>query len=359
MARSVPLEAVHESNGATFTDFGGWSMPVEFDSIQEEHAQVRSAVGKFDVSHMGEIVVTGTEAEQLMQRLTTNDVSNLNIGDAHYSMITNENGIILDDTLVYRRDSNDYLFVPNAGHDAEMVDRWIDYRDEWGYDAAVENRTTDFAMIAVQGPEAVSLVESKSEASLDSLDWSQFVRTTIADVDALISHTGYTGEDGVEIITDWDMIQPVWETFDCQSCGLGARDTLRMEMGYLLSGQDFDPSENPRNPYEAGVEFTVDLETDFVGRDALASVAATGPDETFTGFIMEERGIARHGYPIESDTGDRIGAVTSGTMSPTLGEAIGLGYVPTDKAEPGTPIQISIRDEPKKAKIQAPPFIDR
>ena len=366
--RTPPLHAVHEERGASFTDFGGWEMPVEFDSIREEHEAVRSAAGIFDVSHMSEIEVTGPDAETLMQRLTSNDVTRLDPGTAQYSTITNEDGHIIDDTVVYRMPEDlpdgtpgagaDYLFIPNAGHDAQMHERWTAHREQWDLDADVENRTDDYGIVAVQGPEAEDLV---AEAADDSVrDLARFTATdaTIEDAPCWIARTGYTGEDGYEIVFGWDDAETVYSAFDIQPVGLGARDTLRLEMGYLLSGQDFDPEENPRTPFEAGVDFVVDLDTDFVGRDALEAQQAEGVPQQFVGIDLQERGVPRHGYAITDEDGTEIGLVTSGTMSPTLGESIGLGYVDTEYAEDGTTIYITIRDEPKQATITTPPFLE-
>ncbi|NHX35066.1 MULTISPECIES: glycine cleavage system aminomethyltransferase GcvT [Halolamina] len=368
VTRRPPLYEVHEDRGAGFTDFGGWEMPVEFDSIRAEHTAVREAAGIFDVSHMGEIRVEGPDAETLMQRLTTNDIASMDPGDAQYACITDEDGVIHDDTMTYRLPGGDYLFVPNAGHDEEAEQRWVDYRDGHDLDAEVSNETADWAMFAVQGPDAVGLAADAVDAlgaplgeeSDDLADLSRFTatRATVAGVDCLVARTGYTGEDGVEILCDAEDAEVVWGAFDCQPCGLGARDTLRMEQGLLLSGQDFHPEENPRTPYEAGVGFTVDLDTEFVGRDALAAQQEAGVDETFIGLTLQERGVARHGYEITHD-GETVGEVTSGTMSPTLDEAIALGYLPTELAEDGTEVAVVIRGEEKRAEVTTPPFIDQ
>ena len=435
--RIPPLHGVHGACGATFTDFGGWAMPVEFDSIREEHAAVRGSVGMFDVSHMGEVEVSGPDATTLLDRLTTNDVTTLDPGDSQYAGITNEDGILLDDTVVYRlpdgieagtataalaefgsgvdgaaasdadaldtdapdadadapdADAPDaaasdadaatvdldatagdpaYLFVPNAGHDADATDRWIEYRDEHDLDAAVANATTDWAMFAVQGPDATGTMaaaldgvdaNSDMDGAAGVLDLSRF-RATIATVDGVdcwIARTGYTGEDGFEVLCPAADAEPVWSAFDVQPCGLGARDTLRTEMGFLLSGQDFDPDEEPRTPYEAGIGFVVDLDTAFVGRDALAAQQAEGaPDESFTGVRLLERGVPRGGYAVTDDEGTRIGHLTSGTMSPTLDEPIGLGYLADGDTEPGTTVWVIVRGEGKRAEVVEPPFIDR
>ncbi len=360
--REPPLKAAHESAGASFTDFGGWEMPVEFDSIRTEHAAVRESVGKFDVSHMGEIEVSGPDATELTNRLTSNDVAALSVGRAQYSAITNAAGHMLDDTIVYRLPDRDgepaYLFVPNAGHDGEAYDRWVDHRDEWGLTATVENVTDEYGMIAVQGPEAVALVDAESDADLTDLSWFGARWATVAGVECWVARGGYTGDDGLELIVPSEAVETVWTAVDCQACGLGARDTLRLEAGLLLSGQDFDPEENPRTPFEAGIDFTVDLDTEFVGRDALARQREDGPDERLVGLKLQERGIPRHGYEIRAD-GEAVGTVTSGTMSPTLGEAIAMGYVPVAYAEPGTELSVVIRDEPKQARVESVPFWER
>ncbi|MDZ7850405.1 MAG: glycine cleavage system aminomethyltransferase GcvT [Halodesulfurarchaeum sp.] len=366
--RTPPLHAVHEKRGASFTDFGGWEMPVEFDSIHEEHEAVRTAAGIFDVSHMGEITVSGPDSTELMNRLTTNDVAALEPGEAQYSAITDEDGIILDDTVVYRLPTSlpegtpgagaDYLFIPNAGHDAQMHERWTAHREKWDLDADVENRTDDYGIVAVQGPDAEDLVAEAADEAARELGRFSAAAMTIAGTSCWVARTGYTGEDGYEILAPMDELETVWEAFEgCQPCGLGARDTLRLEYGLLLSGQDFDPEETPRTPYEAGIGFTVALDTDFVGRDALAAQHESGPERQFVGFVLEERGIPRHGYEITDADGTDIGVVTSGTMSPTLTEPIGLGYVTTSHAEDGETVFISIRGEGKEATITTPPFI--
>jgi aminomethyltransferase len=369
--RRSPLHRAHVDAGARLTEFGGWAMPVSFAGIQEEHHAVRNAAGVFDVSHMGEVEVTGPDAEPLMQRLTSNDVTDLDDGDAQYAMITDEEGIIFDDTVVYRRGPESFLFVPNAGHDAEMAGRWTDHRDAWGLDASVENVTEEYAMLAVQGPDAPAVVAGEAGSTVGALGWFEFVEATVAGVECLVSRSGYTGEPGFEVLAPWGDAEAIWDAFvvvgGCEPCGLGARDTLRTEMGYLLSGQDFHPEENPRNPFEADVAFAVDLEAEFVGRDALVRVReAGGPEERLAGFVLEERGVPRHGYPIlagetagSHDPGEVVGEVTSGTMSPTLGDAIGLGYVPVEYADPGTEFDVLVRDREKRAEVESLPFYER
>jgi len=390
--RRTPLHEIHEERGATFTDFGGWQMPVEFDSIREEHAAVRDSLGVFDVSHMGEIEVSGPDATTLMNRLTTNDVAVLDPGDSQYAAITDEDGIMLDDTVVYRLpdgiDAGDgaaslagldrdldagsgdpaYLFVPNAGHDGQMYDRWVDYRDGEGLDAAVANATDDWAMLAVQGPDAADTLDDATPTDR-VVDLSKFEATVAAvdGVDGWVARTGYTGEDGFEVMCPAGDAEAVWEAFvgedaadpGAQPCGLGARDTLRTEMGYLLSGQDFDPESEPRTPYEARIGFVVKLGTEFVGRDALEAQKEEGVDERFVGVRLLDRGVPRNGYAVTDGDLTRVGQLTSGTMSPTLDEPIGLGYLHEQYTEPGTEVSVVVRGDEKRAEVVIPPFLNR
>ena len=390
--RHPPLHGAHEARGAKFTDFGGWQMPVEFDSIRTEHAAVRESVGVFDVSHMGEIEVAGPEATALTDRLTTNDVSALDPGDSQYAAITDEEGVMLDDTVVYRlpdgtpagegaasladveRDHDGdldapggdpaYLFVPNAGHDGQMEDHWTAHRDEWGLDATVANATADWAMLAVQGPDAADALDEATPRDRVG-DLSKFEATTaaVAGVESWVARTGYTGEDGFEVMCPADAVAAVWAAFvddrAAQPCGLGARDTLRTEMGYLLSGQDFDPESDPRTPYEARIGFVVKLDTEFVGRDALEAQKEAGVDEKFVGVRLSERGVPRGGYAVTDGDLTRVGKLTSGTMSPTLDEPIGLGYLHESYADAGTEVSVVVRGDEKRAEVVIPPFLDR
>jgi len=354
--RTPPLD----HSDAKQTDFGGWQMPVEFDSIRDEHTAVRESVGKFDVSHMGEITVSGPDATRLLQRLTTNDITELDPGEAQYTAITDEDGIMLDDTVVYSLPEDHteaYLFVPNAGNDTAMFDRWVSHRDEWDMDATVTNRTEEYGMIAVQGPNAPALLDANTSIDLSELSRFDIASATVFGVDSLVAATGYTGEPGFELLCPWDDVQQLWDELDCQACGLGARDTLRIEMGFLLSGQDFHPEENPRNPYEAGIGFVVKFETEFLGRDTLEGIKTEGPAEKQIGIVLRERGVPRHGYEVQTPRGERLGEVTSGTMSPTLGEPIALAYLPAEYVGENRSVRVVIRDEPKKARTTTPPFL--
>ncbi|WP_049893208.1 glycine cleavage system aminomethyltransferase GcvT [Natronococcus jeotgali] len=355
-----PLYRTHRSAGADFTDFGGWEMPASFDSIRTEHGAVRDAVGRFDISHMSEVVVRGPDAAALTNRLTTNDVRELEPGDAQYSCILNDEGVILDDIVVYRYPERDgYLFVPNAGHGEQMATRWEERASTLEFDATVEDRTEETGMLAVQGPDAVEAVESVTADSV--ADLSQFTarRTEIDGVSCLVARTGYTGEDGYEIVFPAADSETVWAAFDgIQPCGLGARDTLRLEAGLLLSGQDFDPDSEPRTPLEAGLGFVVDFEKpSFVGKAALRELEETGVDEQIVGLRIEDRAIARHGYAI-TDGDDEVGHVTSGTMSPTFDVPLALGYVDTEYAADGTELGVEVRNQTVDATVVDQRFLN-
>ena len=396
--RVSPLHEVHDADGAKFTDFGGWEMPVEFESIREEHTAVRETVGVFDVSHMGEIEVSGPDSTAVMNRLTTNDVSALDPGESQYAAITTEDGVMLDDTVVYRLPDGieagtgtaaiaelgasdgdatgdvdldvpagdpAYLFVPNAGHDEQMLDRWTEFRDEWDLDASVENVTGDWAMLAVQGPDAAdALDEATPRDRVVGLSKFEATIAAVGGVKSWVARTGYTGEDGFEVMCPADAVETVWDAFaadpiNARPCGLGARDTLRTEMGYLLSGQDFDPDDEPRTPYEARIGFAVKLDTEFVGRDALEVQKEDGVEERFVGVKLLDRGVPRSGYAVTDGDLTRIGHLTSGTMSPSLDEPIGLGYLHESNAEAGTKVSVLVRGDEKRARVVIPPFVDR
>jgi aminomethyltransferase len=362
MSRTPPLAETHERAGASFTDFGGWEMPVEFDSIRTEHHAVRESAGVFDVSHMGQVAVTGPDAVALTDRLVTNDLADREVGRAIYAAITDSEGVMLDDTVVYRR-PEEVLFVPNAGHDAETVERWRAHRDRWGLDADVENRTAETAMFALQGPEAVDVATDLGDSAIADLSRFEAGAFEVAGVDCWVARTGYTGEDGVEVILPASEATTVWSAVreaGVQPCGLGARDTLRIEAGLLLSGQDFHPEENPRTPLEADIAFAVDLDgaDDFVGADALRAQHERGVDERIVGLRLLDRGVPREGYPIETADGERVGEVTSGTMSPTLGEPVGLGYVPVEHAAVGTELRVVVRGDGKRARVVNERFLE-
>lgn len=354
--RQTPLHRVHEERDARFTDFGGWEMPVEFTSIRDEHTAVREKIGIFDVSHMGQIEITGNDAMPLCQRLTTGDVSAIEPGEAQYTTVPREDGTILDDTILYRLTRDRYLLVPNAGQDERITSRWIEYRNERGDDAEIANATADWGMLAIQGPD----VAARLPVDFADLAPMTITEVTIAGVSCWCATTGYTGEPGVELLVPWEETETVDATIDGTRCGLGARDTLRLEMGFVLAGNEFDQNENRRTPYEARLGFAVALDTDppCLGCDALRTQQQNGPDQLLAGLRMEERGIPRHGYDITDGDGLTIGAVTSGTMSPTLGEPIGLGYVDASYADPGSTVAVSMRGTERRASIVTLPFLE-
>jgi aminomethyltransferase len=359
-SKRTPLYESHRQAGADFTDFGGWEMPVSFDSIQSEHRAVREAVGLFDVSHMGQLVVSGSEAETLLHRLTPSDVRGLESGEALYSCFLRSDGVIIDDIVVYDHPSeSEYVVVPNAGHDEDLSRRLREHADRWELDIAVENQTDETGMVAVQGPQAVDRVGEEADKQIRELDPFTVTETRLGDIECLVARTGYTGEDGVEILFPNEDATAITELFDeVQRCGLGARDTLRLEAGLLLSGQDFHPEDEPHDPIESGIGFTVELDDeDFVGRSAVERAMDGETDEQFVALRLEERAIARHSHRIHSD-GDSVGRVTSGTMSPTLGIPIALGYVDPDFAASGTELAVSIRDRPVAATVVDTPFLE-
>ena len=360
--RKPSLYDLHRSAGADFTEFGGWEMPVAFDSITREHEAVRSETGIFDVSHMGTLFIAGTDTAELLQRLTTNDVTTLSPGDIHYTCITRRDGVILDDTFLYNVPGrDDFLLVPNAGHDEAITERFVDHAEKWNLSVTVKNETEAFGMIAVQGPDAVEMVEGATRTQLDSLRRFSVTEIQIGDVDCLISRTGYTGEDGFELLYPNAAAEQIWTAFDqCTPCGLGCRDTLRLEAGYLLSGQDFHPSSNPRTPYEAKLGFVVEsTDPPAVGQEALEEQREAGVDQQLIGIVVDGRGVARTGYDIvDPSTSDSVGSVTSGTMSPTFGEPLALGYVDVEYTQIGTDIGIQIRDRTIPATVVDHRFLE-
>lgn len=334
-------------------------MPVAFDGIRQEHRAVRDDAGLFDVSHMSEIEVRGPGDKTLLNRVTTNSVQSLAPGDAQYTCFLNESGHIIDDAVLYRYPEQDgYLLVPNAGHGALMTDRLLERANEWGIEAAVDDRTSELALVAVQGPTAVQTVDTLSRDSIDAISRFSCQQTSVGGVSCLVARTGYTGEDGVEIFVAADDAEELWASLDSiQPCGLGARDTLRLEAGLLLSGQDFDPDEEPRTPVEAGLMFVVDFETTFVGRDAVTTQQDEGPAQRLVGLRVEGRGIPRNGYNVLVG-GERIGHVTSGTKSPTFNVPLALCYIDCNHADPGTTVEVEVRERMVEATVVNQRFLE-
>ena len=358
----TPLRDRHAALGARLIDFAGWLMPVQYTGILEEHRAVRERAGLFDLSHMGELFVEGAEAGRgLAHALVTNPPA-LDEGRAHYSMIVAPNGGILDDLIVYRLAPERFLVVANASN-AQVVSDLLAERLA-GFKAVLDDRSLATALVAIQGPRSVEILRPLTDVDVDGLRYYAIAEGSVAGIPALVARTGYTGEDGFEVFVDtgravelWDALMGAGEGHGLAPIGLGARDSLRLEAGMPLYGNELDATTNP---YEAGLGRVVKLDRpdDFVGRAALERVARDGVDRKLVGIVLQGRGIARHGYPIHA--GDRAtGVVTSGTQSPTLGEAIAMGSVATADAEPGTMIDVEIRGQRVPATVVALPFYKR
>ena len=357
--KNTPLVKKHEALGAKMAEFAGYNMPISYAGIKVEHNTVREGVGVFDVSHMGEFMVEGDGALDLIQKVTTNDASKLSIGDAQYSCFPNGKGGIVDDLLVYRLGEKSYLLVVNASN----IDKdwnWINEQNTFG--AALSNVSDDYALLAVQGPKAAEALQSLTDVDLSSIKYYTFKQGTFAGLDNIIlSATGYTGSGGFELYVPNEAAEAVWDAvfeagkdFGITPIGLGARDTLRLEMGYCLYGNDIDDTTSP---LEAGLGWITKLKKgDFIDSDYLNNQKAEGTARRLVGFEMVERGIPRHDYLIEDAEGNVIGKVTSGTQSPSLGKAIGLGYVSQSFAKSGSEIYIAIRNKKIKAEVVKLPF---
>lgn len=354
----TPLWQQHRDLDAKLVPFAGYSMPVQYPTgSTAEHRAVREAAGLFDVSHMGEFAVGGAGALDLVQHVTTNDVSRLDVGQAQYSLLPREDGTLLDDLLVYRRESGFMLVVNAANRDKDLA--WIrGFADR--FNATVEDRSDDTALLALQGPSAEPILAPLAEPALSSLGYYRFAEGAVEGRPALISRTGYTGEDGFEIYVSaedagflWQRLLAAGSEYGLLPAGLGARDSLRLEVGFALYGNDLDER---RTPYEAGLGWTVKLDKgDFVGRDALRRMKEDGPRERLTGFRLAERGFPRPGYAVRVD-GEPAGEVTSGVLSPTLGVGIGMAYLRAESAKPGTAMEVVIRDRAVPAETVRPPF---
>ncbi len=358
----TPLYPVYAEFGAKTVEFGGWEMPVQFASgINAEHEAVRQRVGLFDVSHMGEFEVTGPDAKGFLQHLITNDASKLEPGMAMYSPLTNDEGGCVDDLLVYCFADDHYWTVVNAGNIAKDF-AWMQAH-VGTYKVTVINRSEDIALLALQGPNAESLLQPLTDTALADIRFYRFAQGQVAGVNAVISRTGYTGEDGFELYVDAEQAVGLWhslvaagEAYGLVPCGLGARDTLRLEARLPLYGHEITDSISP---LEGGLSPFVKLEaSDFPGRDVLAKQKADGVPRKVVGLQMTERGIPRAGYAVYD--GDReVGFITSGTMSPTLHQAIGLALVATDVATVGNPLYVDIRGKRTACEIVKTPFYKR
>jgi aminomethyltransferase len=347
----TPLHDIHVEAGAKMVDFSGWDMPVSFDGIGEEHVAVRTHAGIFDVSHMGQIEVEGPGALACLQRLLTNDISRIEIGGAQYSCLLNEGAGVIDDLFTYRLGGDRYLVVTNAGnHPADLEQFGKVARD---FDVHVRDASGDYAMFAVQGPNARRVVSRRLHIDLPprmGVGARQIGRRP-----AIVCGTGYTGEDGVELLIDPDIAPAIWvELVDAGvvPCGLGARDTLRLEACYHLHGNDLTPEIDP---ISAGLGWACVESTGFIGADKVAVLRANGTDEALVPFRIEGEGIPRAGNPVMS--GDEVvGEVSSGTFSPSLGLGAGLAYVRSDLTEVGTPLEIDVRGKRRTARVSSKPL---
>lgn len=361
--KRTPLAEEHVKLGARMVDFGGWYMPVQYEGVVPEHEAVRERVGLFDVSHMGEIRVTGQGAEGFLDSITSNDVTKLVDFQAHYTILTTERGTVIDDLLIYRHDQENFLLVVNAStQDKDLA--WIEKHAANHADVTVVSESDATGQIAIQGPLAAQVLQRLTDTNLDDIAYYRFALGKVAGVDALISRTGYTGEDGFECYIAADKTAELWnkllatgEPEGIKPAGLGARDSLRLEARMHLYGQDMDEETTV---LEAGLAWACKLKkaADFIGKDALKAQRKAGVSKKLVGFEMIDKGIARHGYPVmDGDT--QIGVVTSGTKPPTVKKSIGLAYVPKDMAEVDNIIHIQVRNRLAQAKIVKGPFYKR
>ncbi len=356
--RRTPLYDVHNELGARMAPFGDWEMPIRYGGILQEARAVRSGAGLFDVSHMGRVEIDGPGATELLESALSVSVMNMNNGRARYNLLCDESGGIIDDCIVYRLSAEKFLLVPNASNTRAALE-WLGSISSRNGSVSIVEVTASTAMIACQGPDAIGMAQRLSADDLRRIRPFRATSTTIAGVDARIARTGYTGEDGFEIMPRAEDAPTIWRALmelGAVSCGLGARDVLRLEAGLLLHGSDMDRTTNP---YEAGLGRFVEPDRDeYIAGDALRRIRDDGPTRRIAGFTMLDRGIPRADYPILKD-GETVGSVTSGSPSPTLDMNIGLGYVPIALAEPGTRIDIQIRGRPVGARIAAIPFYRR
>lgn len=359
--KKIQLNDLHVALGGKMVPFAGYNMPVRYSSDMEEHKTVREGVGVFDVSHMGEFMVTGPKALDLIQKVTSNDASKLINGQAQYSCFPNDKGGIVDDLIVYKFENEKYMLVVNASNiDKDWA--WINQHNSMG--AILENISDTLSLFAVQGPKAIEAVQALTPVSLSDVKFYHFTVGEFAGVqDVIISGTGYTGAGGFEIYVKNEDAEKVWnaifeagEAYDIKPIGLGARDTLRMEMGYCLYGNDIN---DETSPLEAGLGWITKFTKDFINSENLKKQKEAGVDKKLVGFIMQERGIPRGHYPIVNTAGEVIGEVTSGTQSPSMGVGIGMGYVKTEYTTPGTDIAISVRNKNLAAKIEKLPLLKK
>src|SRR6056297_461384 len=357
--KNTALSQTHEALGAKMVPFAGYNMPVSYEGVTAEHETVRKGVGVVDVSHMGEFLISGSKALELIQKVSSNDASKLTIGTAQYSCLPNETGGIVDDLIIYKLKEEQYLLVVNASNIEKDWSHISLYNEAIGAD--MRDISEEYSLLAIQGPKAVEAMQSLTSVNLAEIKFYNFKVADFAGIEhVIISATGYTGSGGFEIYCKNTEVKQIWDTvfeagadFGIKPIGLAARDTLRLEMGYCLYGNDINDTTSP---FEAGLGWITKFTKDFVNSEALANEKAHGPERKLVAFELDERGIPRHDYDIVDGQGKKIGIVTSGTMSPSLGKGIGLGYVPTVFSEIGSKIQIQIRKKAIPATIVKLPF---
>lgn len=356
--KDTALSEIHRTLGAKMVPFAGYNMPVQYEGVTAEHETVRNGVGVFDVSHMGEFVISGPNALALIQKIGTNDASKLKDGKAQYSCMPNNDGGIVDDLIIYRVNEEKYILVVNASN-IEKDWNWISSHNDVG--AEMKDVSDNYSLLAIQGPKAVEAMQSLTEVDLSNIKYYTFQIAKFAGVEnVIVSATGYTGSGGFEIYCTNDVVTEVWAKvfeagadFGIKPIGLAARDTLRLEMGYCLYGNDIDDTTSP---IEAGLSWITKFTKEFTNSEALRAQKRTGVERKLVAFEMQERGIPRQGYDIVDGNGNKIGNVTSGTMSPSMGIGIGLGYVPNVFTDVGSHIYIQIRKKRVPAQVVKLPF---
>ncbi|GAA4944554.1 glycine cleavage system aminomethyltransferase GcvT [Algibacter agarivorans] len=358
LMKNTALTETHKALGAKIVPFAGYNMPVQYEGVNMEHETVRNSVGVFDVSHMGEFLIDGEHALELIQKVSSNDASKLTIGKAQYSCLPNDEGGIVDDLIIYKIKEETYLLVVNASN-IEKDWNWIQSKNDIG--ATMRNISEDYSLLAIQGPKAIEAMQSLTSHDLSAIKFYNFVVGDFAGIEnVIISATGYTGSGGFEIYCKNSEVKQIWDKvleagadFGIKPIGLAARDTLRLEMGYCLYGNDIDDTTSP---IEAGLGWITKFTKDFTNSEALKAEKERGSNRKLIAFELDERGIPRHGYDIVDGNGNKIGVVTSGTMSPSLGKGIGLGYVPTIFADVNSKINIQIRKNAVPATVVKLPF---
>ncbi len=356
--KNTALSHIHESLGAKMVPFAGYNMPVQYEGVNAEHATVREGVGVFDVSHMGEFHLKGKNALALIQKIATNDASKMVVGQAQYSCMPNYDGGIVDDLIIYKINEEEYMLVVNASN-IEKDWNWITKHNDLG--VIMENNSENYSLLAIQGPKAAAAMQSLTKIDVTNMKYYTFQIGEFAGVDdVIVSATGYTGSGGFEIYFKNEVAETIWENifkagadFGIKPIGLAARDTLRLEMGYCLYGNDINDTTSP---IEAGLGWITKFTKDFINADQFKKEKEHGTERRLVAFELDERGIPRHDYDIVDSEGKKIGVVTSGTMSPSLGKGIGLGYVPNIFKKTGSKIYIQVRKKQIPATVVKLPF---